>query len=81
MTQHRIEPTVYQQEYVAGLQRKLHLSDAALDAHCRRRFGAPYAELDRGQVTQLLNEMIRWEKAPADLQRAMGQQDLFEVPA
>ena len=81
MTQHRIEPTTRQREYVVALQRKLHLSDAALDMHSRRTFDAPYAELERGQVTQLINQLLAWERVPAELQRAMGPQDLFEVSA
>ena len=78
MPEYVIPPTLRQQEYVAALQRKLHLTDAALDNHCRDTFGAPYQELDRGQVTQLLNQMVTWERVPADLQRAMGQLDLLE---
>lgn len=78
MTVYQIPPTAAQRDYVQALKRKLHLTDAVLNTHCRERFGAPYAELDRGQVTQLLNEMIAWKQAPADLQRAMGQLDLLE---
>lgn len=80
MPEYVIPPTAYQREYVAGLQRKLHLTDAALDQHCRETFGAPYRELDRGQVTRLLNQMEQWKRVPANLQRVMGQLDLFEAP-
>jgi len=81
MTVYRIPPTERQRDYVGDLQRRLRITDAALDTHTRRRFGMPFAELDRSQVSMLLEEMARWEAAPADLLREMGQQDLpgFEV--
>lgn len=81
MTVYRIQPTTRQHDFVQALQRKLALSDAALDAHCGQRFGSPYAELDRTQVSALLDELQRWEAVPAELKRAMGQMDLFEVPS
>ena len=81
MTIYRIPPTIKQAAYVADLQRKLRLSDAALDAHCRRRFGVPFVELDKQQCSDLLDELARWEAVPAELQREQGQVDLpgFEV--
>lgn len=73
------EQTEKQIEYVRKYQRRSHLSDRALDAHCVRRFRAPLAELDRAQVSDLLGEMVGWESIPADMQRARGQLDLFGV--
>jgi hypothetical protein len=74
-----LPPTDPQREYVAGLCRKLHITDAALDGHCVRRYNAPYHRLDRQQVSDLLDEMTGWETTPADMRRAMGQLDLFGV--
>lgn len=69
-------PTQPQVDYVRGLQRRLHLPDRMLDAHCVTRFGTPFAELDRGQVSLLIDELKDWVAIPADLQRVMGQRDL-----
>ena len=81
MTVYRIPPTQRQLAYVADLQRRLRISDGALDHHARRRFGLTVADLDRVQVSELLGEMERWESTPAELLREMGQLDLFEVPS
>jgi hypothetical protein len=70
-------PTAKQVDYVRGIQRKLHIPDRLLDDHCTTRFHAPFAELDRAQVSDLLDEMIQWETLPAELLRARGQLDLF----
>jgi len=66
-----------QLQFVGVLQRKHRLSDAALDTYCRETFGGrPLAELSRREVSQLLDAMVAWEQVPAELQRALGQQDL-----
>jgi hypothetical protein len=53
-------PTPDQLSYVAGLQKKLHLPDALLNRVCQDRFGRLFAELDRRQVSKLLEEMVTW---------------------
>lgn len=70
--------TSFQSDYVRGLQRKLRIPNPILDQHCQKTFGQSFDDLDGRQTSQLLNDMISWEAVPADLQRAMGQLDLFE---
>lgn len=71
-------PSEAQVKYVRALQRKLHLSDRLLDGYCEHdRFGRRFADLERSQVSQLIDEMVGWEGAlPAALIRRKGQQDL-----
>lgn len=69
-------PTDAQTSYVRGIQKRLHLPDRMLDDHCVTRFRAPFAQLDRAQVSALLDEMLGWQALPADMARAMGQRDL-----
>jgi hypothetical protein len=69
-------PTPDQLAYVAGLQKRLHLPDALLDNHAVATFGKPVRDLDRREVSRLLDEMTKWEALPADLMRAKGQVDL-----
>jgi hypothetical protein len=71
------EPTEAQIAYVRSLQRQLHLPDRMLDDHTVRTFGKKFSALNRNQVSQLLDELIDWQDLPADMKRAMGQQDLF----
>lgn len=72
-----IPPSHKQVEYVSALQRKLRITDRSLDLHCNERFGEPFSNLSRSQVSDLLDEMTGWEQAPASLQRANGQMDLI----
>jgi hypothetical protein len=69
-------PTENQVSYVRGIQRRLHLPDRMLDDYCTTRFQAPFAQLDRAQVSALLDEMIAWQELPASMARAAGQRDL-----
>lgn len=79
---HGLPPTDAQTRYVRGIQKRLHLPDALLDNHCQTRFRQPFAQLDRAQVSALLDEMVSWEALPAEFQRAKGQLDLFdEMPS
>jgi hypothetical protein len=71
-----LPPTPFQLDYVRGLQRKLHLTDRLLDNHCVTTYGKPLGEMDRAEVSRLLDEMLGWQAIPADMQRAMGQVDL-----
>jgi hypothetical protein len=71
------EPTLKQLNYVAVLQKKLGLSDAALDLHCENRFDRPFLECSRAQVSALIDQLVTWKTVPDDLRRAMGQLDLF----
>ncbi len=70
-------PTQPQIDFVRKLQDRLHLSYAWLDHHCQEHYGGPFSALDRAQVSHLLDQMQGWKQAPADLQRAMGQVDMF----
>ena len=63
-------------EFVRELQQQLHLKNDALDVHCRRRFGRPFAGIDMRQCSALIDELKGWKAIPAELQRAMGQTDL-----
>lgn len=72
-----LPPTPRQWDFVRDLQRRLRLTDAALDIYATRTFGVPLAWLDRSQISTLLDEMQGWTTVPADLQRALGQLDLF----
>lgn len=65
-----------QLDYVRNLQRRLHLTNALLDAHCVARFGAAFVALDRAQCSALIDEMKDWESLPVELQREAGQADL-----
>ncbi len=66
-------------DYVRGLQHRLRLTSPMLDAHCTTRFGRSFAELDRGQASALIDELTTWVDVPANLQRAFGQLDMFEM--
>lgn len=68
-----------QREYVEGIAKRLRLPLRTLDDHCVRRFGRPLADLTKREASALLDEMIDWKALPAELQRAMGQLDLFSV--
>lgn len=72
-------PTGKQLDGIHDLQRRLHLSNAALDSLCEDRFGCPFSRITRDQASTLIDEMKHWTEVPADLRREMGQQDLFEV--
>lgn len=71
------DPTLLQTQFVHDLQRQLRLSNALRDAHCLTRFGRPFAELSRQEVSALIDELKAWKAIPAELQRAAGQRDLF----
>jgi hypothetical protein len=71
-----LAPTANQVDYVLGMQRRLHLTDALLNNHCTERFKAPFNRLDRAQVSALIDEMKGWQAIPAQLRRESGQQDL-----
>lgn len=66
-----------QADYIRGLQKRLHLSDRLLDAHCQSRFGSERSELDRRQASSLIDEMAGWQSVPAELQRQAGQMELL----
>jgi hypothetical protein len=68
--------TPAQTDYVRALQRKLRLPNRMLDDHRARRFGGPFAELDRRQASALLDELVTWEALPAEMQITLGQQAL-----
>jgi hypothetical protein len=71
------EPTELQCAYVDGLCSQLRLPKRFLDAHCQSTRGKRYAEMNRGEVSQLIDELKEWTALPAELLRAQGQQDLF----
>lgn len=71
------EPTERQVSYIRALQHRLRLPDRMLDDHCVATFGQKFASLNRGQASDLIDQLAKWEAVPADLQRMQGQQDLF----
>ena len=73
----RLSVSEKQTNYVRGMQRKLRLPDRMLDAHCVKRFGKRFADLDRGECSNLIDEMAGWMDVPAQLQREQGQTDMF----
>lgn len=72
-------PTDKQIAYVRGMQRRLHLTNALLDNHCQQQWAAPFAELPKDLVSRLIDEMVQWDRIPAQLLREAGQTDMFEV--
>jgi hypothetical protein len=69
-------PSPDQLKFVESLRKQHRLPKPLLDNFCVERFRRPLAELDKRQVSALLDEMIDWKQIPAQLQRAMGQRDL-----
>lgn len=69
-------PTEKQREYVEAIRRRLHLSRSLLDGHCHKRFRRDLADLDRSQLSDLLDEMTRWETIPGILLVEAGQREL-----
>lgn len=68
--------TALQTDFARGLQRRLHLSNHLLDAHCVARFNRPFAELDRADCSALIDELQEWTAIPAEVMREAGQLDL-----
>lgn len=79
MNHYPARPSERQLRYVAILCRKLRLPDDALDHHCETTWGRPFRQLGRWEVTDLISDMKEWETIPPDLQRYMGQLDLFAL--
>lgn len=71
-----LPPTEPQLDYVEALRRRHRLPKELLDNHCVERFRHPLTDLDRRQVSALIEEMRGWEQPPAELLRARGQLDL-----
>lgn len=69
-------PTTKQIDFVFALQKRHHLTDDQLNQPCDIRFGRIFNMVDRGQMSTLIDEMLAWQTAPADLQRLAGQIDL-----
>lgn len=69
-------PTDKQLEYVEAIRKRLHLTKSLLDGHCQKRFQGDLVELDRTQVSSLLEEMTRWETIPVALLVEAGQREL-----
>lgn len=72
-----IAPTDLQHDFVESLCRRVRITKPALDTYCVTQWEKPYTQLDRYQVSQLIEEMKEWSHAPAGLLRAQGQIDLF----
>lgn len=70
-------PSERQLRYVAILCRQLRLPDAALNHYCEMTWGRNFDRLGRQEVSDLIDTMKQWETIPPDLQRFMGQLDLF----
>lgn len=69
-------PTQKQRDYVEGIRKRLHLSRPLLENHCVTRFGRGLNALDRTQMSDLLDEMTRWESIPGLLLVEAGQREL-----
>jgi hypothetical protein len=69
--------TEKQTNYISVLKSKHGLPDWLFEQHCQNRFGQPYTDLTRIQVSSLIDEMSGWDALPAELQRLKGQLDLF----
>lgn len=76
LTSGSLDPTQPQIDYVRGMQKKLHLSNTLLNNHCVARFKHPFNDLDRHQISALIDEMKQWTAIPGDLLREAGQQEL-----
>jgi hypothetical protein len=69
-------PTERQTKYLDALRARLNLPGRMLDDHCAKRFGAPFAAIDKRQASDLIDELVGWQEAPAELRREMGQLDM-----
>jgi hypothetical protein len=69
-------PTEKQVAYVRALQKDMHLPKRMLGDHCARRFGCPFAGLDRRQCSDLIDELKRWTELPVEMRLAMGERRL-----
>lgn len=69
-------PSERQIKYLDGLRARLNLPKRTLSDHCVKRFGVPYDRIDRRQAIDLIDELLGWREAPAELRREMGQVDL-----
>jgi hypothetical protein len=70
------EVTPRQIDYVRALQKDLHLPSRMLDDHCTRRFGCPFAGVDRRRCSDLIDELKRWTELPVEMRVAMGERQL-----
>lgn len=70
-------PSPEQLGFVEILRKRHHIPPKLLDNHCVQRFNDELAKLSGRQVSQLIDEMKAWEMPPAEMQRALGQLDLF----
>lgn len=71
-------PTRDQLAFVETLRQRLHISGDELDRLCIDRFDTDLSGCKKHQVSSLIDEMLRWKRAPADLQRERGQLSLME---
>lgn len=72
-----VVPSEPQLRYVKALCRRLNVPEHLLDNHCVQRFGKPFNKITMSECSLLIDELKDWTALPADMQRAMGQQDLF----
>lgn len=70
-------PTFKQLDCVATLKKRHRITDAGLDAYCLDRHDVPFPDLNKWQVSALIEDMKAWDQPPAIIRRAMGQLDLF----
>lgn len=73
--------TEKQDTYIRALQRSLSLSNALLDVHCVKAFGAPFAKIDRAQASILIDTLIAWKEefgVPREMRVLAGQTEMFQ---
>jgi hypothetical protein len=69
-----------QLDFIAGMQKRLHLSKALLNNHVQRQFGYGFDLLTKRDASVLIDEMKGWcdvsNSVPPVIQREAGQTDL-----
>jgi hypothetical protein len=56
------EPTTRQLDYARRLIAGHNITAPLLDNHCRATFGRPYRDLDRRQLSRLIDELKAWQE-------------------
>jgi hypothetical protein len=72
--------TERQLNFIAALQKRLHLSKTLLDNHVQRTYGYSFDALSRADASSLIDEMKGWTEisdgVPDVIRREAGQTDL-----
>lgn len=73
----KAEASPEQRDYLVILQKRLAFPDGLLDQWCVQNMGMKVRDMDRGEVSRLIEKLKEWKQLPPDLMRAKGQMDLF----